>query len=95
MEIWVAVSGESQLRQGRATQPEVYAGFCSVFISHRTLTWTAGSLTCVQDLFARIGYTHTQVLQFTILSERLCGLQSVHRILTPWKSPTVSTQSLA
>ena len=37
---------ESQLRQGRTTQPTVHAGCLSVSIIHRTLTWTTGSLTC-------------------------------------------------
>ena len=38
--------GESQLRQSRATQLTVHGGCFSVFIIHRTLTWTTGSLTC-------------------------------------------------
>ena len=49
-EIWVAFPGESQLRQGRATQPTVHAGCFSVFIIHRTLTWTTRSLTCAHML---------------------------------------------
>ena len=47
-EIRVAFPGESQLRQSRATQPTVHAGYFSVSIIHRTLTWTTGSVTCVQ-----------------------------------------------
>ena len=43
---------KSQLRQSRATQPTLHAGCFSVSIIHRTLTWTAGSLTCVQ-MFTR------------------------------------------
>ena len=41
---------ESQLQQGRATQPTVHAGYFSVSIIHRTLTWTTGSVTCAQML---------------------------------------------
>ena len=40
--------GESQLRQSRATQPTVHAGCFCVYIIHRILTWTTGSLTCGQ-----------------------------------------------
>ena len=47
-EIRVAVPGESQLQQSRATRPTVHDGCCSVSIIHRTLTWTTGSLTCAQ-----------------------------------------------
>ena len=39
---------ESQLRQSRATQSTVHPGCFSVSIIHRTLTWTAESLTCAQ-----------------------------------------------
>ena len=39
---------ENKLRQNRATQPTVHAGYFSVSIIHRILTWTTGSLTCVQ-----------------------------------------------
>ena len=35
-EIWVAFLVESQLRQSRATQPTVHAGFVSVSIIQRT-----------------------------------------------------------
>ena len=42
--------GESQLRQGLATQPTVHAGYFSVPIIHRTLTLTTGSLTCAQGV---------------------------------------------
>ena len=44
----VAFPGESQPRQSRATQPKVHAGCFSVSITHRTLKWTTGSLTCIQ-----------------------------------------------
>ena len=47
-EIWFAFPGERELRQSRATQPPVHAGYFSVFTIHRTLTWTKGSLTCAQ-----------------------------------------------
>ena len=47
-EIWVAFSGESQLRQSRGAEPTVHAGYFSVSIIHRTLTWTTGFLTCAQ-----------------------------------------------
>ena len=50
----VAFPGESQLRQGRATQPTVHAGYFSVSIIHRTLTRTTGSLTCAQMLMHAI-----------------------------------------
>ena len=49
--LWVirdAFPGKSQLRQSRATQPTVHAGCFSVSITHRTLTWTTGSLMCAQ-----------------------------------------------
>ena len=46
--IRVAFPGESQLRHSRATRLRVHAGCFSVSIIHRTLTWTTGSLTCVQ-----------------------------------------------
>ena len=49
-EVRVAFPGGSQLRQSRATQPIVHAGCLCVFIIHRTLTWTTGSLTCTQML---------------------------------------------
>ena len=44
----VALLGESQLRQSRATQPRVHAGCFSVSIVQRTLTWATGSLMCAQ-----------------------------------------------
>ena len=47
-EIRIALPGESQLRQSRATQPTVHAGCFRVSIIRRTLTWTTGSLTCAQ-----------------------------------------------
>ena len=47
-EIRVAIPGESQLEQSRATQSTVYAGCFSVSIIHRTLTWITGSLRCAQ-----------------------------------------------
>ena len=47
-EIRVAFPGESQLRQSRSTQPTVHAGCFSVSITHRTLTWTTGSLSSAQ-----------------------------------------------
>ena len=40
--------GESQQRQSCATQPIAQSGCFSSFITHRTLTWTTGSLTCTQ-----------------------------------------------
>ena len=46
-EIPVAFPRESQVRQGRATQPTVHARCFSVSIIHRTLTWTTGCLTCI------------------------------------------------
>ena len=47
-EIWFAFPRESQLQQSRATPPTVRAGCFSVSVTHRTLTWTTGSLTCAQ-----------------------------------------------
>ena len=43
---------ESKLRQNRATQPTVHAGYFSVSIIRRTLAWTTGYLTLACDLFA-------------------------------------------
>ena len=48
-EIRVVFSGESQLRQNRATQPTAHAGCCSVSIIYRTPTWTTGYLK-IKDL---------------------------------------------
>ena len=45
-----------QLRQNRATQPTVHAGYFSVPIIHRTLTGTTGSLTCAQTLMRPIAH---------------------------------------
>ena len=42
-EIRVAFPGESQLRQIRATQPTVHAGWFSVSVINRPLTWTTRS----------------------------------------------------
>ena len=44
-----------------ATQPMVHAGCFSIFIIHRTPTWTTGSLTCMQMLMHVIaqGGAHT------------------------------------
>ena len=50
-EIRVAVPGESQLRQSRASQPTMHAGCLSVSIIHRTLTWATWSLTCLAIWF--------------------------------------------
>ena len=55
-EIRVAFPRGSQLRQSRATQPTVHAGCFGVSIIHRTLTWTAGSLTCAQMLMHTIAH---------------------------------------
>ena len=55
-EIRVAFPGESQLRQSRATQRKVHAGCFSVFIIHRTLTRSTGSLTCTQTLMHAIAH---------------------------------------
>ena len=49
-EIRTAFHEESQLRQSRFIQPTVLAGYFSVPVIHRTLTWTTGSLTCAQML---------------------------------------------
>ena len=55
-EIRVAFPGESQLRQSCATQFTVHAGCFSVFIIHQTLTWSTGSLTCIQMLMHAIAH---------------------------------------
>ena len=55
-EIRVAFSGESQLRESRATQPTAHAGCFSVSIIHQTLTRTTGSLTCRQMLMHVIAH---------------------------------------
>ena len=55
-EIQVAFPGESQLRQSRATQPNIHAGCLSVSIIHRTLTLTTRSLTCAQMLMHAIAH---------------------------------------
>ena len=55
-EIRVAFSGESQLRQSRATQTMVHAGCFIVSLIHRSLTWTTGSLTCAQILMHAIAH---------------------------------------
>ena len=59
-EIRFAFPGESQLRQSRATQPTVHAGCFSVSITHRTLTWTTGYLTCAQMLMRARWCTDTR-----------------------------------
>ena len=55
-EIRFGFPGGSQLRESRATQPTVHAGCFSIFIIHRILIWTTGSLTCAQ-MFNACGYT--------------------------------------
>ena len=55
-EIRVAFPRKSQLRQSRATQPTVHSGCFSVSITHRTLTWTTGYLTCAQMLMHAIAH---------------------------------------
>ena len=60
-EIRVAFHRESQQQKSRATQPTVHARCFSVSIIHQTLTWTKGSLTCIQMLMhviARGVYGH-------------------------------------
>ena len=62
LEIRVAFSEESQLRQSRATKAMVHTGCFSVSIIHRTLTRTTGSSTCAQLLMHAIVhgvYRHT------------------------------------
>ena len=55
-EIWVAFSGESQLRHSLATQPIVLAGCLIVSVIRRTLTWTARSLTWAQMLMCEVAH---------------------------------------
>ena len=45
-EIQVAFPVESQLPRSRAAHATVHAWRSSVFVTHRTLAWTTGSLTC-------------------------------------------------
>ena len=52
----IAFPGENQLRQSHATQPTVHAGWFNVSIIHRTLTWTAGSVTCARMLMHAIAH---------------------------------------
>ena len=59
-EIRVTFPRESQLRQTRTTQPTVHAGCFSVSITHRTLTWTRGSVTCAQILMHVIAHRGVQ-----------------------------------
>ena len=47
-EIWVGSLGKASCNSC-PTQPTMHAGCFSLSISHWTLTWTAGSLTCVSD----------------------------------------------
>ena len=39
-----------------------HAGYFGVFVIHRTVTRTTGSLTCVCDLFTDVPYAHTRDL---------------------------------
>ena len=43
-----------------ATKPTVHAGCLSVSITHQTLTWITGSLTCAQILMHAIAYEGVQ-----------------------------------
>ena len=56
----IAFPEERQLRQSRATQPTVHAWCFSVSITHRTLTWTRGSVTCAQILMHVIAHRGVQ-----------------------------------
>ena len=56
-EIRVSFPGESELRQSHATQPTAHAGYFSVSIIQRTLTWITGSLTCAQVLMSSVCWT--------------------------------------
>ena len=60
-------------RQSRASQPTVHAGYVSVSINHRTLTWTTGSLTCTQMLMRAIALTCNAIAQRKV----------VYGVLTP------------
>ena len=55
-EIRVALSGENQLRQSRATQPKVHAGCLNDSIIHQTLTLATGAFTCAQILMHAIAH---------------------------------------
>ena len=55
-EIRGAFPGESQLQQSRAAQPRVHAGCFSVSITHGTVAWTTGSLTCAKMLMHAIAH---------------------------------------
>ena len=74
-EIRVAVPGESQLQQSRATQPTEHAGCFSVSIIHQPLTWTTGSLTCTRMLMHAIAHegvrTHVRESALKVDSGRI------------------------
>ena len=73
-EIRVAFPGESHLQQSRATQPTVQAGYSSVSILHRILTWTTRSLTCSQMVMHATAHggarTHVRESALKVDSER-------------------------
>ena len=59
----VAFPGESQLQQSHVTQPMAHGWCFSISIIHRTLTWTTGSLTCIQVLMHVIAHKGVQTPQ--------------------------------
>ena len=82
-EIRVAVFGESQLQQSQATQLTVHTGCFRVSIIDQTLTWTAGSLTCLLMLMHAIAqgsvWTHVRESALKVDSWRkipCCARQS-------------------
>ena len=62
LEIEVAFPRESQLQQSHTTQPMVHAGCFNVFIIHRSLTWTTGSLMRAQALVCANAHGGVQTL---------------------------------
>ena len=76
-EIGVAFPGESQLRQSHAIQAKVHAGCFSVFIIHRTLTWTTESLTYAQMLMHAIAHGDVRTPQEDRHSKLTLGEKSL------------------
>ena len=60
--IRVAITWESKLQQSSATQLVMHARCVHIFIIHRSLTWTTGSLTCAQELMHAIAHVGVRTL---------------------------------
>ena len=74
IQIQDAFLGESQLQQSRATQPMVLARCFNVSITHWSLRWNTGSLTCAQMLMHANAHggvrTHVRESALNVDSER-------------------------